>query len=104
MDKLEKVIQAFENCMAPVKCRDCPWEDCETADCKRLDIPLSMAIAALELLKAKEPIEPEEIINDKYPVGDSNRYGGWLCGKCKEGIPWDADYCPYCGHEVKWNE
>lgn len=56
------------------------------------------------LLKSQEPIEPEEIINDKYPVGDNNRYGGWRCGKCKEGIPWDANYCPYCGQAVKWND
>lgn len=57
----------------------------------------------LELLKEQKPIEPEEIINDKYPVGDSNRCRGWRCGECKEEIPGDANFCPYCGRKVKWD-
>ena len=54
------------------------------------------------LLKEQEAVEPIDIIDEKYPVGDSNRYKGYRCGKCKEGITWDANYCPYCGRMVKW--
>lgn len=59
---------------------------------------------ALALLKEQEAVEPIEIIDEKYPVGDHNRYKGYRCGKCQEIIPWDANYCPYCGRKVKWDD
>lgn len=55
-------------------------------------------------VKVQEPVEPEETIDDKYPVGDNRRYKDWHCGKCKGRIPWDATYCPSCGQAVKWDE
>lgn len=59
---------------------------------------------ALVLLKEQEPVEAIDIIDEKYPVGDNNRYKGYRCGKCKEVIPWDANYCLYCGRKVKWDD
>lgn len=76
MDKLERVIQAFENCTDPemnddnetvvdcIRAGVCPWDDCQERDSKLIDIPLSLAIAALELLKDQEPrvMTLEEVI------------------------------------------
>ena len=61
-------------------------------------------IDALAILKEQEAVQPIEIIDEKYPVKDSNRYKGYRCGKCKEIIPWDANYCPYCGRKVNWDD
>lgn len=67
MDDLEKVIQAFENCIDPemqdddetyvdcIRAGECPWDDCQERYRKLIDIPLSLVMAALELLKAQEP-------------------------------------------------
>ena len=55
-------------------------------------------------LKEQEAVQPIEIIDEKYPVKDSNRYKGYRCGKCKEIISWDANYCPYCGRKVNWDD
>lgn len=96
----EKVMKGLECCNAPTirYCVVCPY--------LKSKIPCTRALTsdALELLKAQEPFEPEEIINDKYPVGDNKRCVGWRCGKCKGRIPWDANYCPYCGQAVKWDD
>lgn len=70
---------------------------------RELRIRIGQAInSAIDLLEEQKPVEPIDIINEKYPVGDSNRYKGYRCGKCQEIISWDANYCPYCGRKVKW--
>lgn len=53
MTDREKVIRALENCTDEIKCRDCPWETCETF-CLSVKVPLDLAKAALSLLKAQE--------------------------------------------------
>lgn len=53
-------------------------------------------------LKEQEAVEPKEIVNEHYPIGDYRRTIGWLCGKCGETIMGDANYCSYCGREIKW--
>lgn len=73
-------------------------DTCEGLKCCKI------AEDALALLKEQEAIEPIEIIDEKYPVGDHNRYKGYRCGNCKEDIPWDANYCLYCGRRVNWND
>ena len=57
---------------------------------------------ALSLLKAQEAIEPVEMIDDFYPIGDPLRTIGWKCGKCMERIAGYDNYCPNCGQAVKW--
>jgi len=47
----EKVFDAIRNCITEPKCRDCPWDDCERFDCKRVDVPVSLLLDALKLLK-----------------------------------------------------
>lgn len=67
-------------------------------------VDLQLLIDVLAILKEQEPVEAIDIIDEKYPVGDNNRYKGYRCGKCKEVIPWDANYCLYCGRKVKWDD
>lgn len=67
-------------------------------------IDLQLLIDVLALLKEPGAVEPIDIIDEKYPVGDNNRYKGYRCGKCKEVIPWDANYCLYCGRKVNWDD
>ena len=81
------------------------WAD-KPHDIQEMDIANADAIFAhaITLLKEQEAVEPIYIIDEKYPVGDNNRYKGYRCGKCKEVIPWDANYCLYCGRKVKWDD
>lgn len=54
MPDREKVFDAIRNCITEPKCRDCPWDDCEKFDCKRVDVPVSLLLDALKLLKEQE--------------------------------------------------
>lgn len=103
MTNIEKVIKAWEIF------RDSnPYEICDGREFRAIAEPEycmgQMVDDTLELLKKQEPVEPIDIIDEKYPVGDFNRYKGYRCGKCQEVIPWDANYCPYCGKALIWNE
>lgn len=102
MADLEKVFDAIRNCVTEPKCKDCPWEDCEKIGCKRVTVPVTLLLDTLNLLKEQEAIEPKEIINDFFPVGDYRRTIGWLCGKCGKALMGDGNYCSYCGQAVKW--
>lgn len=59
-------------------------------------------IGRLAMLKAQEALEPVEIIDDFYPIGDPLRTIGWKCGKCMERVAGYDNYCPNCGMELKW--
>lgn len=83
----EKVIKALENCTQIPKCRDCPWESCEEADCQYIKMPLDLAHLALVLLKAQGPrlmTESDFDGADKYgyiPVWTEEKDGDMYC-KC----------------------
>lgn len=95
MPDLNTVIQAFENCTAPVKCRDCPWVQCE-ADHKTVEMPLDLAQAALSMLKAKEA----EFVSIRDSDGGKTHW--YVCGACKAPINPGEKYCHECGRAVKW--
>ena len=61
------------------------------------------AMNAAEMLKEMEPVEPKEIVNEYFPIGDYRRTIGWFCGKCGKTLMGDGIYCAYCGRKVKWN-
>ena len=112
----QKVIQAFENCTDPemndddetcvdcIRAGECPWDDCQERDKKLIDIPLSLAMAALELLKAQEP---QTVIVDDIPKDDT-WFGIWFgrCPNCKEMLTkkYHKHFCGNCGQEVKWDD
>lgn len=52
----DKVFDAFRNCITEPKCKDCPWEQCEQFNQKKVDIPVTLALDVIELLKEQEAI------------------------------------------------
>ena len=106
MDR-EKVIKALSICVpetqddSRLECSDCPYGDvCNPNDIVGITLPLIWDIRAL--LKEQEAVEPIEVDGDDdiyWQPGDHD----YVCGSCHEqlaGSWWR--YCPYCGHEVKW--
>lgn len=53
MDR-EKIFDALRNCTTEPKCRDCPWEECERFDCKKVNVPVNLLLDVLKLLKEQE--------------------------------------------------
>lgn len=68
-------------------------------------VPVSLLQNALSLLKAQEPVAPEEytVVVSQYGNAEHKCY---RCGACKCGLirnaNWQQKYCPECGREVKW--
>ena len=46
-----KTIEALKSCMADPKCRDCPWEKCESFEEKKREVPVSLLQTVLALLE-----------------------------------------------------
>jgi hypothetical protein len=102
MPDREKVIKGLECCSSAEECgKQCPYWDDEGACRTHLEAD------ALALLKAQEPVEPQEKREGDY----KNLY----CGACGRGIVGyvgnltgkhykESDYCYECGREVKWND
>lgn len=65
-------------------------------------VELSLATKILAMLKEQDAVEPKEIVNEHFPIGDYRRTIGWLCGKCGKAIMGNGQYCSYCGTKVKW--
>ena len=55
MDR-EKIFDAFRNCITEPKCKDCPWEQCEQFNQKKVSIPVTLALDVLNLLKEQPEI------------------------------------------------
>lgn len=98
MADIDKVFDALRNCITEPKCRDCPWEDCERFECKRTNIPVSLGLDILELLKKQVAVAPTVKIN-----GYGTRF--YYCPNCNREFychnQWD-NYCTNCGQAVKW--
>ena len=54
MTDREKVFEAFRNCITEPKCRDCPWEQCEQFNQKKVEIPVTLALDVINLLNEQE--------------------------------------------------
>lgn len=54
MDEQQKIIDALRNCVTEPKCKDCPWEDCERFDTKRVSVPRTLLLAVLRLLRERK--------------------------------------------------
>ena len=74
---MDKVLDAFRNCISEPKCKDCPWEACEEFNNKKVSIPADLALAVdrmlVELLKTKDQIVDMETV-DAIPVAWLKEY------------------------------
>lgn len=98
MPDREKVIAALRNCVDVPQCRDCPWDDCDAIVHETVeDVPRSLLVAALDLLKAQEPVAP------KIHNGGGKSVTWWyVCGACEHAVSPGDKYCGNCGKAVKW--
>ena len=94
-----KVFDAIRNCITEPKCKDCPWEDCENVGHKRVEVPLTLMLDALELLKEQGPVKP---IKSKLSFTRGFMWEIWDCGCCGNQLRSFAKYCDQCGRAVKW--
>lgn len=76
MPNMEKVFEAFRNCITEPKCRDCPWEQCEQFNQKKTEIPLTLALDVLNLLKEQQE-KIEELESDKRWDEYPDTMGKW---------------------------
>lgn len=92
MPDREKVFEAFRNCITEPKCRDCPWEQCEQFNQKKVEIPVTLALDVINLLKEQEAVVRCKDCNKRYTrfcpdVDSPTRVDDWYCadGERKEG-------------------
>lgn len=50
----DKIFTALRNCISEPKCKDCPWEQCEQFNQKKVSIPVTLALDVLNLLKEQD--------------------------------------------------
>ena len=55
MTENEKIFDAFRNCITEPKCRDCPWDECNTLNNGCVEIPRDLALAVMRMLAEQEP-------------------------------------------------
>ena len=120
----DKVFTAFRNCISEPKCKDCPWEQCEQFNQKKVTIPVTLALDVLNLLKehgeqiknrdeslekAREEIkwlremlkEQEAVEAEVEVINEIDRL--YRCPRCHKHFFYEKQkYCDQCGQAVKW--
>ena len=99
MRKIKEIIEVYEYCPHS---QDCDGDACPYYSRGYPHCYYRLVDDAMSCLKALEPVEAVEMIDDFYPIGDPLRTIGWKCGKCMERIAGYDNYCPNCGQAVKW--
>lgn len=84
MPDVEKVIHELELCLD---------------DAVAAVVPRDTVVAAIELLKAQEPVEPT-IGGAEWDSLMGSRW--YKCGACEYPIDKGDRYCRHCGRPVKW--
>lgn len=74
------VVDAFRNCITEPKCRDCPWEQCEEMNNRKIKIPVDLCLDVMQLLA------------DMYPRMK-------VCQNCGLEYPETNYTCPRCGNK-----
>lgn len=100
MTDMGKVFDAFRNCITEPKCKDCPWEQCEQFNQKKVTIPVTLALDVLELLKQQREMPKLVEIDGQLATV---KYGH--CPTCGEGLNQEVypHWCGFCGQAVKWD-
>lgn len=86
MNDIEKVCNAFRNCITEPKCRNCPWEQCNTIKNKKVEIPIDLALEVNNLLF---DYMKEKVVKTI------------ICECCGLEHPADDRKCQRCGTAVK---
>lgn len=47
---MNRVLEAFRNCISEPKCKDCPWKECEELGNRKIEIPADLALAVERML------------------------------------------------------
>lgn len=68
----------------------------ENNDLNTVFVPLIMMKEILAILKEQEAVKPKRI--------DGKRNHFIKCGNCNYDLMTGFQFCPHCGHEVKWND
>ena len=96
MNEREKVIQALENCTAEIKCRDCPWDECEGQH-EHVELPKGLALKAMRLLKDPDRVKVVRCGDCRYwePPTKEEVEDGCTYGRCRStGAGADVnDFC-----------
>ena len=97
MSDRDKVFDAVRNCITEPKCRDCPWEECEKFEVKKVKVPVSLMLDVLNLLKEQDPV-PVKLDGEYTNI----KYGH--CPNCGEGLNSEVypNWCGFCGQAVTW--
>jgi hypothetical protein len=92
MPDRETVFDAIRNCITEPKCRDCPWDECEKFDCKKVSVPVSLLLDVLKLLKEHRPGETFTVVDtktgkeaDEYEIALHEDWAKHLCYCDMEG-------------------
>lgn len=96
----DKVFDALRNCITEPKCKDCPWEECSKFITKKAEVPVSLLLDVLNLLKEQEPKTIVEKWH-KNPLGDYSRlHCPWCDRELDRSCVREYVACPYCGMAV----
>lgn len=52
MEEEIKLFKALQCCLAK-QCQDCQWDDCKDPECEKLEVPRSLLLEALYMLREK---------------------------------------------------
>ena len=92
----EKVFDALRNCVTEPKCKDCPWEDCEKIGHKRVNVPVTLLLDTLNLLK-----EQPQWISVKKKLPEQAGYSCLVSAEYGDGKR--AEFIAFTGYgESEW--
>ena len=96
MTDREKVFDALRNCITEPKCKDCPWEDCEKIGHKRVNVPVTLLLDTLNLLK-----EQPQWISVKKKLPEQAGYSCLVSAEYGDGKR--AEFIAFTGYgESEW--
>lgn len=80
------------------RCGECPYHEPDYNNpCAGIDCRDKLIIDIAELMKAQEPVKPEQ---------QESPGGAWWykCGNCQTAISPGDNYCRGCGREIDWSK
>ena len=95
--EMDRVLEAFRNCITDPKCKNCQRKECVELKNKKIEIPADLALTAealiVELMKKQQPVEIER-------EGD-NHCWWFVCEECHGMVDDNDSYCRHCGRPFR---